>query len=64
MSTQLDFYFDFGSPTAYLAYMRLKQLQQQYDLEVVYKPRKTARESMVILSYIIIGTIGLALIVI
>jgi len=38
MSTQLDFYFDFGSPTAYLAYMRLKQLQQQYDLEVVYKP--------------------------
>ena len=38
MSTQLDFYFDFGSPTAYLAYRRLKQLEQQYDLEVVYKP--------------------------
>ncbi|MEP4485374.1 MAG: 2-hydroxychromene-2-carboxylate isomerase [Halioglobus sp.] len=38
MSTQLDFYFDFGSPTAYLAYKRLQQLEQQYDLEVVYKP--------------------------
>jgi len=38
MSTKLDFYFDFGSPTAYLAFKRLQQLQQQYDLEVVYKP--------------------------
>ncbi|MEP0203265.1 MAG: 2-hydroxychromene-2-carboxylate isomerase [Halioglobus sp.] len=38
MSTQLDFYFDFGSPTTYLAYKRLQQLEQQYDLELVYKP--------------------------
>ena len=38
MSTQLDFYFDFGSPTAYLAYRRLTQLETLYDLEIVYKP--------------------------
>lgn len=34
MTQTLDFYFDFGSPTAYLAYKRLQQLQQQYDLQV------------------------------
>ncbi|WP_439134480.1 2-hydroxychromene-2-carboxylate isomerase [Pseudomaricurvus sp.] len=34
MTQALDFYFDFGSPTAYLAYKRLQQLQQQYDLQV------------------------------
>ncbi|GAB3112429.1 2-hydroxychromene-2-carboxylate isomerase [Aestuariicella hydrocarbonica] len=34
MTTTLDFYFDFGSPTAFLAYKRLQQLQQQYDLQV------------------------------
>jgi len=34
----LEFYFDFGSPTAYLAYQRLLQLQQQYDLDIDYKP--------------------------
>lgn len=38
MSTTLDFYFDFGSPTAYLAYKRIKQLEQQYDLTVNYQP--------------------------
>ena len=38
MSTQLDFYFDFGSPTAYLAHRRLQQLAAQYDLEIDYKP--------------------------
>ena len=36
--TELDFYFDFGSPTAYLAYQRLQQLQQQYALQIHYKP--------------------------
>ena len=36
--TQLDFYFDFGSPTAYLAYKRLNQLREQYPLQVNYKP--------------------------
>jgi 2-hydroxychromene-2-carboxylate isomerase len=38
MSTTLDFYFDFGSPTAYLAYQRIKQLEAQYDLNVNYQP--------------------------
>ena len=38
MSQQLDFYFDFGSPTAYLAYCRLGQLAQQYNLRVNYRP--------------------------
>lgn len=38
MSKQLDFYFDFASPTAYLAYKRLGQLSQQYGLQVNYKP--------------------------
>ncbi len=38
MSTTLDFYFDFGSPTAYLAHCRLQQLAEQYDLEVNYLP--------------------------
>ncbi len=38
MSRQLEFYFDFGSPTAYLAHKRLGQLSAQYGLEVVYKP--------------------------
>lgn len=34
MTQQLDFYFDFVSPAAYLAYKRLQQLQAQYDLTV------------------------------
>lgn len=34
MTKTLDFYFDFGSPTAYLAYKRLGQLQGQYDLTI------------------------------
>ena len=38
MHKTLDFYFDFGSPTAYLAHQRLKQLIAQYDLEVTYVP--------------------------
>ena len=38
MTTSVDFYFDLVSPTAFLAYHRLRQLQEQYDLEVVYKP--------------------------
>jgi 2-hydroxychromene-2-carboxylate isomerase len=36
--TTLDFYFDFGSPTAYLAYQRLRQLESTYALTVNYKP--------------------------
>jgi len=38
MALELDFYFDFGSPTAYLAYQRLLQLEQQYPLNISYKP--------------------------
>ncbi|MCP5165316.1 MAG: 2-hydroxychromene-2-carboxylate isomerase [Pseudomonadales bacterium] len=38
MPAQLDFYFDFGSPTAYLAYRRLRQLAGQYPLQVNYHP--------------------------
>ncbi|NND68407.1 MAG: 2-hydroxychromene-2-carboxylate isomerase [Halioglobus sp.] len=38
MSKQLDFYFDFGSPTAYLAHKRLLQLRAEYGLEINYIP--------------------------
>jgi 2-hydroxychromene-2-carboxylate isomerase len=38
MSKILDFYYDFGSPTAYLAHKRLQQLSEKYELQVVYKP--------------------------
>lgn len=38
MSKTLDFYFDFGSPTAYLAHKRLQQLTEQYALKVNYIP--------------------------
>jgi len=38
MSKTLEFYFDFASPTTYLAHKRLQQLREQYDLLVEYKP--------------------------
>lgn len=38
MSKTIEFYFDFGSPTAYLAYKRLKQLELQYSCVIEYKP--------------------------
>ena len=38
MSKTLEFYFDVGSPTAYLAHKRLGQLSRQYDLQVHYMP--------------------------
>ena len=38
MSKTLEFYFDFASPTAYLAHSRLQQLAGQYDLTVQYVP--------------------------
>lgn len=38
MQKTLEFYFDVGSPTAYLAHRRLAQLSAAYDLEVIYKP--------------------------
>jgi 2-hydroxychromene-2-carboxylate isomerase len=38
MSKRLEFYFDVGSPAAYLAHKRLGQLSAQYPLVVIYKP--------------------------
>ena len=38
MSKTLEFYFDFASPTAYLAHKKLGQLSNQYDLVIEYKP--------------------------
>jgi 2-hydroxychromene-2-carboxylate isomerase len=38
MTQTIDFYFDFGSPTAYLAHKRLQQLQTQYGCTIDYKP--------------------------
>ena len=38
MNTIVEFYFDFGSPTAYLAHKRLQQLQERYRFDLVYKP--------------------------
>lgn len=38
MSKTLEFYFDFGSPTAYLAHKRLQQLRSEYDLLLDYRP--------------------------
>ena len=38
MNKILEFYFDFGSPTAYLACKRLQQLEQQYALTIDYQP--------------------------
>ena len=38
MSKTVEFYFDFGSPTAYLAHKRLQQLQAQYGFAIDYRP--------------------------
>jgi 2-hydroxychromene-2-carboxylate isomerase len=38
VSKTVEFYFDVGSPTAYLAHKRLQQLRAQYGLELRYVP--------------------------
>jgi 2-hydroxychromene-2-carboxylate isomerase len=38
MTKTVEFYFDVGSPTAYLAHKRLQQLKQQYDCIIDYHP--------------------------
>ncbi len=38
MSKTVEFYFDFGSPTAYLAYRRLMQFNAAYGLNIDYRP--------------------------
>ena len=35
---ELPFYFDFGSPTAFLANARLRELQQKYEVKINYNP--------------------------
>jgi 2-hydroxychromene-2-carboxylate isomerase len=38
MNKQVDFYFDFGSPTSYLAYTQIGNLAKQTGAAVNYKP--------------------------
>ncbi len=38
MTKTVEFYFDVGSPTAYLAHNRLQQLQKQYNCVIEYRP--------------------------
>jgi 2-hydroxychromene-2-carboxylate isomerase len=38
MSITIDFYFDFASPTTYLAHKRLQQLKQHYSFDINFKP--------------------------
>ena len=38
MSRTVEVSFEFGSPTAYLAYRRLRQLAQAYGLTIEYRP--------------------------
>jgi 2-hydroxychromene-2-carboxylate isomerase len=38
MTTHVEFFFDVGSPTAYLAWQRLRQLEAAYDMALVFRP--------------------------
>ncbi len=38
MAKTVEFYFDFGSPTAYLAFYRLRQLAGKYSAHIDYRP--------------------------
>ncbi|QRY80272.1 2-hydroxychromene-2-carboxylate isomerase [Pseudomonas sp. PDNC002] len=38
MSKSVEFYFDFGSPTSYLAYTQLPGICAETDAELVYRP--------------------------
>ena len=38
MVKTIEFYFDFGSPTAYLAHTQLKKMAQKYQADVIYEP--------------------------
>lgn len=38
VSQSLEFYYDYGSPAAYLAFHRLAQFQETYTLDVVHRP--------------------------
>ena len=38
MSKQVEFYYDYGSPTAYLAWTQLPQLCERYEVNLNYRP--------------------------
>src|SRR6185436_5001680 len=38
MSKRVEFFFDFGSPTAYLAYTQLPKLAMELRAEIVWRP--------------------------
>ena len=38
MTVTVEFFFDFGSPTAYLACRRLLQLREHYDMAIRFRP--------------------------
>lgn len=38
MSKQIEFYFDFGSPTAYLAYTQLPRIAAEHGAGIVWRP--------------------------
>ena len=38
MSKQVDFYYDYGSPTAYLAWTQLPELCRRYNATLNYRP--------------------------
>jgi 2-hydroxychromene-2-carboxylate isomerase len=38
MTKRIEFFFDVGSPTAYLAHGQLKKLAKQYNAELVHEP--------------------------
>lgn len=38
MSKTIEFYFDFGSPTAYLAHTQLKTIANKHNAELIYEP--------------------------
>ncbi|MBT6674103.1 MAG: 2-hydroxychromene-2-carboxylate isomerase, partial [Proteobacteria bacterium] len=38
MTKSVEFYFDVGSPTAYLAHKRLKQLKLESGCSIIYHP--------------------------
>ena len=38
MSKQVEFFFDFGSPAAYLAYTQLPKIAAQAGAEIVWRP--------------------------
>ena len=38
MSKQVEFYYDYGSPSAYLAWTQLPRICAEHDAELVYRP--------------------------